>query len=263
MTRSQCKITQVPWVCCPSKKDEQVQARSSFVRQIQLPLASGGVCGRAYAPDGLLPNRIVGGEDTYIGEFPWHALLVYHIYDEYFQNYRVGYHCGGSLITSMHVLTAAHCTSPHILPATWNLTKVRLGETDLTLETDCEWSFKNPYCSYKPVDIDIERIIPHELYTAQQGSSNDIAILKLKENVQFNAFVRPICLPVDKNINTDYGSGMIVGFGKTEAKNSSDVLLKSEIDIVDHDNCMRRYAPFKRFVDDSQICAVGHSSDSW
>ena len=263
LIRSQCKTSRVPWLCCPLTKDDEISTRSNFIHQVQLPLGSDGVCGQAYAPDGLFPNRIVGGEETYVGEFPWHALLVYHQYNEYSRVSRVGYYCGGSLITSKHVITAAHCTSTNIIPSNWNLSSVRLGETDLTSESDCEWSFKTPYCSYKPIDIDIEKIFAHELYNSQQGSPNDIAVIKLKEKVQYNLFVKPICLPIDKTINTDYGSGIIIGFGKTESRNLSDVLLKTEIDIVDHDTCMTRYAAHNKEIENNQICAVGHSSDSW
>ncbi|XP_070502813.1 CLIP domain-containing serine protease HP8-like [Chironomus tepperi] len=261
LIKSQCKVSRVPWVCCPSPKNDEFKARNNFFHQIRLPLASEGVCGRAYAPDGSLPNRVVGGEETYVGEFPWYALLAYYLY-EFSKVSRIGYYCGGSLITSMHVLTAAHCTSLSIIPPNWNLSKVRLGETDLTLETDCEWSFNAPYCSYKPIDVDIEKIFSHELYNSQQGSQNDIALIKLKEKVQFNAFVKPICLPVDNKINTDYGSGIIAGFGKTETRNLSDVLLKTEIDIVDLEDCIATYSAFNRHVGDSQICAVGRDSDS-
>lgn len=43
-------------------------------------------------------KRIIGGAEAYFGEFPWQA----HI--------RIsGYQCGGVLVNSRYVATAAHC----------------------------------------------------------------------------------------------------------------------------------------------------------
>lgn len=44
--------------------------------------------------------RIVGGEEAEAHEFPWIVYL----------SYRGKFYCGGTLITSRHILTAAHCT---------------------------------------------------------------------------------------------------------------------------------------------------------
>lgn len=50
-------------------------------------------------------TRIVGGETTEIGEFPWMALLRYRNLD----GTDAGFQCGGTLINNRYVLTAAHC----------------------------------------------------------------------------------------------------------------------------------------------------------
>ena len=56
-------------------------------------------CGRSNA----LPfDRIVGGAETNVGEFPWQAGLIISESKDYFR-------CAGSLISSEWVLTAAHC----------------------------------------------------------------------------------------------------------------------------------------------------------
>lgn len=54
-------------------------------------------------------DRVVGGEETGLEEFPWMALLHYNK-----NGTPYGFHCGGSLINDQYVLTAAHCVSGSI-----------------------------------------------------------------------------------------------------------------------------------------------------
>jgi serine protease 56 len=49
-------------------------------------------------------NKVVGGVPAELGAWPWMALLGYSN-----RGGEVEFRCGGSLITSRHVLTAAHC----------------------------------------------------------------------------------------------------------------------------------------------------------
>ena len=59
---------------------------------------------------------------------------------------------------------------------------VRLGEWDADTERDCQ----NNYCAEKPVDIDIEKIFVYkDQYNIEDVKSADIALIKLKEPVQF------------------------------------------------------------------------------
>lgn len=163
----------------------------------------------------------------------------------------------------MHVITAAHCTSKLVIPTTWNITNVRFGEKDLSAESDCQ-NIDNVFtCARPPVDIKVDKIFVHEYYNGQQGNPYDISIIKLDQMVKFTEFVRPICLPLDKVVNTEYGVTIATGFGATENQPASDVLLKAEIDIVNHYECRTKYETVGRSIYSSQICAIGNHSDTW
>lgn len=56
----------------------------------------------------------------------------------------------------------------------------------------------------------IERVM-HPAYEIR-SRYNDIGLLKLGENVQFNDFVRPACLCTDRNYHWD--TALAIGFGK-------------------------------------------------
>jgi secreted trypsin-like serine protease len=59
-----------------------------------------GVYINAEEVDVPLDERVIGGITAYRGQFPWQVALRV-------ENY--SYFCGGSLISSKWVLTAAHC----------------------------------------------------------------------------------------------------------------------------------------------------------
>lgn len=79
------------------------------------------------------------------------------------------------------------------------LTKVRLGEWDLTTDEDCDHSFLNEVvCADPHVDVNIEKSIPHNDYNPKE-KTNDIALLRLEKKVVFNDFIKPICLPLESS----------------------------------------------------------------
>lgn len=64
LRRSQCgNIERLPWVCCPNEKVSTQMPRTSSSLQL-----NPSVCGRV---NQQIPNRIFGGSETRIGEFPW------------------------------------------------------------------------------------------------------------------------------------------------------------------------------------------------
>lgn len=93
------------------------------------------------------------------------------------------------------------------MPTTWSLTGVRLGEWDTAQDTDCDDKFTDGVvCNNPPVDIPIELKIPHENYDPQASNQhNDIALLRLAQRVTYTDFIKPICLPIEPNLqNNDF-----------------------------------------------------------
>lgn len=95
-------------------------------------------------------SRIVGGQNAKRGEFPYLAAIE--------RNKKL--HCGGSIISKIYILTAAHCTE-RILPSEL---KVIVGTTDLK--------------SSDAYVVGVKDIIDHPRYDTRTDNF-DAALLKL------------------------------------------------------------------------------------
>ena len=105
-------------------------------------------------------GRIVGGQESREGEYPWMASL----------RSPPGLLCGASLLGDQWLLTAAHCTPPHLSPA--QLT-VHLGQ-------------------HRPLagqELTVARIVRHPQYE-QDTNNYDFSLLKLSARIQFGGRVR-------------------------------------------------------------------------
>ncbi|KAL0270401.1 UNVERIFIED_CONTAM: hypothetical protein PYX00_007823 [Menopon gallinae] len=220
---------------------------------------SGGSDKRRLLPDGNcgieVSDKIIGGEDTKLDEFPWMALL--HFSTRNGQDR--GHGCGGSLINDRYVLTAAHCIKGSSLPDNIVVNTVRLGEYDLTKEKDC----LNGVCSPSPIDAAVEDIIVHPEYKpSDRAQHHDIALIRLRNKVPFSAYISPICLPRDELLRKDYtGKKLVVsGWGKiangANAK-SSAIKQKVSLPFVSLENCKPFYDGINIRLRNSQMCAGG------
>ncbi|XP_050314842.1 proclotting enzyme isoform X2 [Anthonomus grandis grandis] len=145
--------------------------------------------------------RVVGGEEALPGRWPWMAAIFLH------GSRRTEFWCGGSLITSTHVLTAAHCTrDSRQRPFSARQFTVRLGDVDL--KRDDEPS--------APVTFKVTEIRAHKQFS-RVGFYNDIAILKLDRPARKSKYVIPLCLP-PREARQEQFSGKrstVVGWGTT------------------------------------------------
>lgn len=113
-----------------------------------------------------------------LGEFPYQVSL---------KNSEVEHFCGGSLVTSLLVLTAAHCIARFSL----NGLTVVMGEYQQDTDDRTE------------VVRYIERVVIHEDYNPSSDTSpDDIAILLLDREVQMNNYINVVRLPDNRNTMT-------------------------------------------------------------
>lgn len=195
-------------------------------------------------------SRLLLGLQTQIDEFPWTALIKYRN-----SNGRTGFHCGGSLINSRYVLTAAHCIQA--IPRGWEVIGVRLGEWDLTSEQDCDNA--NGNCADAPVDMGIEKIIVHEGYANNKSYYNDIALIRFNRSVNMSDTISPVCLPIEepqrsqnKVVLSGYAAGWSMGY---DNGTPSNIKQKVPMEVKDSDSCANIYGRLGVDLKDTQMCA--------
>merc|ERR1711890_75852 len=135
-------------------------------------------------------ERIVGGVEATPHQFPWQVGLFFD-----------GYFCGGSIITSKHILTAAHCAD-----GVFKHTVV-IGAHDIRASDNLEIS------AYSPT--------VHPEWSSST-LSNDLAILELDEEIDFdslNGWARTNCLASSGDFSGQ--TALISGWGRPSDSSSS------------------------------------------
>ncbi|XP_050677588.1 serine protease gd-like isoform X2 [Leptidea sinapis] len=189
------------------------------------------------------PNPlVVNGKPTLEGQWPWQIAL--------YQTQTVDnkYICGGTLVSNLHVITAAHCVtrkgSSRIVNK--NTLTVYLGKHNLRTSVE---------------GVQIRLVAEISVYPEYNATSfnKDFSVLKLRESVQFTEFVRPACLWPENQIalsNVIGKKGAVVGWGFDDTGVASEELTLVEMPIVDQETCIRSFSEFfAKFTSDYTYCA--------
>ncbi|CAG7835866.1 unnamed protein product [Allacma fusca] len=186
-----------------------------------------------------LPNKIVGGEQALIKEYPWTVGILRRGFLGFGGSSKP--FCGGTLVNDRYVVTASHCVDGQ-LPS--NL-QILLKEQDLAV--DQETLTKK---------VDVAEIIMHEGYD-RRTIDNDIALIKLESPVTLSEeFIRPACLPANNENDFDGLVATAAGWGTTSQGGSqSSVLLKVAVPIISNKVCNSNETKYQGKISPNMICA--------
>ncbi|XP_025142498.3 mannan-binding lectin serine protease 1 isoform X4 [Bubalus bubalis] len=198
------------------------------------------VCGIPKFSRNLLA-RIINGRPTQKGTTPWIAMLS-HLNGQPF--------CGGSLLGSKWIVTAAHCL--HEAPDSEGLSLHDLGLLSPSAFKIIMGKLRRTQSDENEQSLSVKQVFFHPLYNPNTYE-NDVALLELLRGPVLNDFVMPICLPQGP---PEEGAMVIVsGWGKQFLQRFPETLMEIEIPIVDHHICREAYAPLKKKVTRDMICA--------
>jgi secreted trypsin-like serine protease len=230
-------------------------------------------------------SKIVGGEPARIAEWP--GLAVLRLHSDAGQVSR--FFCGGSVISSRWVLTAAHCLADYADDVTGLVRDSKNKDHDGRLEVVLG---TGDLSNVGPENVfAVDRVVIHERYRAaldkalqidnalQQGLALDRLPAEVGDDIALLHLARPwggevarLSLAPGADPATPPGSQVrIAGFGKTEHNKDKQVerfqpasgrgeffagsrrLLETAVETIDTARCAKRYANAK--IGPAQLCA--------
>ncbi|XP_071514799.1 chymotrypsin-like elastase family member 2A [Panulirus ornatus] len=185
------------------------------------------ICGRRN-------SRIYNGEETEPNEYPWQVWLVTLWTD------RRAASCGGSIISSQWVMTAAHCLSRSNIPVT--IIRVTVGAHDRLIPGTT--GGYNVYAS------------AYAIHWNYGFPAYDIALIHLQQPLTLSRTVMPVCLPPSSWVKDDFVNEVITvsGWGRTEEGTAPRNLRDIETKGVSLSTCRSVYG---QGLSDTVLCTDG------
>ncbi|XP_052432871.1 suppressor of tumorigenicity 14 protein homolog [Carassius gibelio] len=161
-------------------------------------------------------NRIVGGQNADVGEWPWQVSL-------HFQT--SGHVCGASIISNKWLLSAAHC----------------FIQPDPAYKQISNWL---TYSGLRDQNIQdsvqrrtLKTIITHPKYDSMTYDY-DISVLELSDPLNFTNTVHPICLPAPTHVFWAGSACFVTGWGTLREDGSvAQILQKAEVKVINDTVC--------------------------
>nr|XP_027323619.1 ovochymase-2 isoform X1 [Anas platyrhynchos] len=211
-----------------STSEEVFEDMDTTVEEIQV--TTDDICGVPSNQPRFIFSRIIGGEEAVPYSWPWQVSI--QISNEHI--------CGGAVLAKEWVVTAAHCfNSKELYRDLW---MVVTGLHDLTEQ---EYRQKRS----------VKQYIIHPSFNKTTMDS-DIALLQLAKPLEFNHYVRPVCLPAKDEVIQPSTVCIVTGWGTHEEdREKSKKLRQLEVPILVLDRCQTYYINLPSKVTQRMICA--------
>lgn len=232
------------------RPNQQIIACGTDGRWFPGPVACTQVCGEE-GPEGT--PYIVGGELVNITKTPWHVGIYRAIDGNSFEQ-----QCGGTILNAKVVLSAMHCFWDRKRNRPIKATEYRVVAGKARRQYD------DPREQSKVQTFPVAKIHYLEGYMDFNGLyANDIALLVLKQYIEFKPHIAPICFDYDltfdeKTVPVGW-VGHAAGWGLNDSNGIPSTLLKLiELPVVSREECIKATGvQFAPFVTPDKFCA-GH-----
>lgn len=187
-------------------------------------------------------NRIVGGFEVNDRSFPWQVSARLGV-----ENCLGCGGCGGTIITTEHVLTAAHCSFGKL--AAWSIIVAGLDMYDNSVQIpSANW-------------YDVTAFHDHPSYNDAPTNGDpfhfDITVVQLSRTIAFDANQYPACLPPSDQCLADDQPIQTSGYGNTVAGTERKIFQLKGLDTVIDKNADCDMKVLGRQVSLNNICIEG------
>nr|XP_055153423.1 transmembrane protease serine 11D [Symphalangus syndactylus] len=173
----------------------------------------------------LSEQRIIGGTEAEEGSWPWQVSL----------RLNNAHHCGGSLISNMWIITAAHCFRSNSNPREWIAT--------FGIST-----------TLPKLRMRVRSILIHNNYKSATHE-NDIALVRLENSVIFTKDIHSVCLPAATQNIPPGSTAYVTGWGAQEyAGHTVPELRQGQVRIISNDVCNAPYS-YNGAILSGMLCA--------
>ncbi|KAL3277748.1 hypothetical protein HHI36_013088 [Cryptolaemus montrouzieri] len=193
----------------------------------------------------MMDFKIVGGSETSIKDFPFMVSVQ-----------RLSHHiCGGTIVTKIFVLTAAHCVTTGTETSEWYITdpldlNVVAGQSVLDLGE----------CQFR----DVRRVFVNEQYN-DSTLKNDVALIEIFDTFEWTEYTQVAELFSRVHIPFEsYDFCITLGWGSTEAGEmipstyfpERNILQQVDLQPSFKMTCERFFSPAPEMFDDSKLCSI-------